>query len=224
MFHVQESSVTTPHDAGSPLDKRQRLDFRNEGLVPPTAQMWEAMQRAASTLEMAFSGADATVRELEAVGAELTGQEAGYLVPSTTAGTAATLLSWDLRGKRVIAEQRSHLWWMQAFHHTVYGSSIPIALPGDKFGAIDPDVIRQEAQRSAYGMRLETAVVCVENTHTVCGGTVLTPRYMQQVAAVAKEFGARLFVDGARIFDAAVSQGVTVAELTAQADAVVVSL
>lgn len=206
------------------LDRRQRLDFRNEGLTPPTAEMWEAMRRAACTLEMAFSGADETVRELEATGATLTGQEAGLLVPSATAGTAAALLSWDLRAKRVLMEQRSHLWWMQGFHHAVYGSSIPIGLPGDKFGAISVELLRQEAQRSVYGMHHDVGAICLENTHTVCGGTVLTPHYMQQVATLATTVGARLFVDGARIFDAAVAQDVEVADLTAQADAVVVSL
>jgi threonine aldolase len=77
---------------------------------------------------------------------------------------------------------------------------------------------------SAYGQHQCAGFVSLENSHNVCGGTVLTPEYTVAMAALAHRHGARLFLDGARVLNSAVSLNVRVSELTAPADAVVISL
>jgi threonine aldolase len=64
------------------------------------------------------------------------------------------------------------------------------------------------------------ALVCLENTHNVCGGTCLTADQVNAVADVAHEHGARVHIDGARIFNAQVALGVPAAELAARADSI----
>lgn len=206
------------------VDGRQELDFRNEGLLPPTDEMWQAMRKASGRLEMAFSRVDPTVSKLEQQCAALTGHEEGFLVPSATAGTVISLLTWRRKGELLVTESRSHLYWMQNFHFSTYGQMAVAPIEGDKFGAIDIGRIEQEANRSAYNIRQKVGVISVENTHTVCGGTVLSARYMDDLRAVADKLDAKVFLDGARIFDAAVAQQVPVSALTKGADAVIFSL
>ena len=67
-------------------------------------------------------------------------------------------------------------------------------------------------------------MICLENTHNVYGGTVLTPEYTEAVARLARDHELDLFLDGARVFNAAVAQGVPVRALTGPADHLVVSL
>src|SRR5690606_22133350 len=206
------------------IDGRQKLDFRNDGLLPPTEAMWRAMKEASLNLEMAFSRVDPTISRLEEICARLTGQEDAYMLPSATAATVISLLAWDRKGELLVTESRSHLYWMQHFHYSVYGQMSVLPIEGDKFGVMDLAHIQKEVSKSAYNIKLKTGVISVENTHTVCGGTVLTVDYMKRLRQLADSLSAKVFLDGARIFDAAVAQGVPVSALSSDADAVVFSL
>jgi len=63
-----------------------------------------------------------------------------------------------------------------------------------------------------------TRLICLENTHNRCNGSALTPQYTDAVAALAKNRGLAVHLDGARIFNAAVALGVDVKELTRSVD------
>ena len=213
-----------PEDTKIPLSARHRLDFRNEGMAPPTDEMWMAMRSASHIVDMSSGGHDPTVRRLEQWAAEATGQEAAYFLPTTTAGTLVALLAIGVRAKKIVMEARCHLWWVQQFHGAVFAGGIPVALPGDNFGAIPLDALQNELCRSAFGTTIGTAVVCLENTHNICGGTTLSGDYTRAVADVCREHDARLFIDGARIFNAAVASNLPISALANPADAIVISL
>jgi threonine aldolase len=63
-------------------------------------------------------------------------------------------------------------------------------------------------------------LVCLENTHNGCGGVCQTPDYMIRACKFAHERGLYVHLDGARIFNAAVAQGVEAKELARTADSV----
>src|SRR5690606_14411186 len=65
-----------------------------------------------------------------------------------------------------------------------------------------------------------TRLVVIENTHNLSGGRVLPLSYVDAVAALTKERGLRLHLDGARLLNAAVALGVPAARLAAGADSV----
>jgi threonine aldolase len=65
-----------------------------------------------------------------------------------------------------------------------------------------------------------TRLITLENTHNRCGGVALTPEYTRAVGDLAQERGLLLHMDGARIFNAAVSLGVTAQVLAAPADSI----
>jgi threonine aldolase len=216
--------------AVSSADRRQqvvwegppRLDLRYEVTHRPTHAMWEAMMKV--TPGMASSGEDLVVRELEEHVAALTGKEAAIFLPSTTNGTVLTCMNRDLRGKQVIMEARCHIYWVERLHISHLAGAAPKLIRGDKFGAMDLQAIEDAIDETAYGYTPPTGMICLENTHNVYGGTVLTPEYTEAVAGVAHGHGIDLFLDGARVFNSAVALNVPVKALTAPADHVVVSL
>ncbi|HEY3291045.1 MAG TPA: GntG family PLP-dependent aldolase, partial [Anaerolineae bacterium] len=65
-----------------------------------------------------------------------------------------------------------------------------------------------------------TRLVSIENTQNRSGGRVLTREYTKQVADLAHQNGLVLHIDGARIFNAAAAQNLSVIELTRHADSV----
>ena len=64
----------------------------------------------------------------------------------------------------------------------------------------------------------EPALLCVENTHNRHGGAVITPEQLRAVSDVAKAHGLRLYMDGARVFNAAVALKTDVREFTRHVD------
>ncbi len=66
----------------------------------------------------------------------------------------------------------------------------------------------------------ETTLVCIENTHNGCGGVVLSARYTKDVCVLSHKHGAKVHLDGARIFNAAVALGVKAESLAEEADTV----
>jgi len=214
----------------SAADRRQqvvwkgppRLDLRYEVTHRPTQPMWEAMMKV--TPGMASSGEDPVVRELEDYVAELTGKEAAMFLPTTTNGTVLACMTRDLRGKQVIMEARCHIYWVERLHISHLAGAAPKLIRGDKFGAMDLQAIEDAINETAYGYTPPTGMICLENTHNVYGGTVLTPAYTEAVAKLAHDQGIDLFLDGARVFNSAVALDVPVRALTAPADHVVLSL
>jgi threonine aldolase len=65
-----------------------------------------------------------------------------------------------------------------------------------------------------------TSLVCLENTHNNCGGSVITAQETLAVADLAHSRGLRVHLDGARIFNAAVALGVDARDLCAPVDTV----
>jgi threonine aldolase len=199
-----------------------RLDLRYEVTHRPTQAMWEAMMKV--TPGMASSGEDPVVHELEDYVAQLTGKEATLFLPTTTNGTVLACMNRDLRGKQVIMEARCHIYWVERLHISHLAGAAPKLIRGDKFGAMDLEAIEGAINETAYGYTPPTGMICLENTHNVYGGTVLTPAYTQAAAKLAHDQGIGLFLDGARVFNSAVALGVPVRALTEPADHVVVSL
>jgi threonine aldolase len=69
-----------------------------------------------------------------------------------------------------------------------------------------------------------TRLVCLENTQNICGGVPLTPAYTRQVGDLAHRNDLLLHIDGARIFNSAAAQNISVKELVEPADSVMFCL
>jgi len=197
------------------------IDLRSDTVTLPTPAMREAMYRA--ELGDDVFGEDPTVNRLQEIAAERLGKEAALFVPSGTMGNLVAMLSHCGRGEGVIMGDQSHTFTSEAGGAAALGGLYLRMVPNQPDGTLDPAQV-EAAIPSEDIHHPHIALLCLENTHNYCGGTVLSPDYMVQAAMVARRHGMALHLDGARIFNAAVALGVRVRELAAQADSVMFCL
>jgi threonine aldolase len=190
------------------------VDLRSDTVTLPTEEMLEAMRHA--KLGDDVYGEDPTVNELEAKAAERMGKEAAVLVPSGTMANLVSLMSNTRRGDLVILESEAHMYWYEVGGLSAVAGLLPWPLKS-KFGMLDPMDI-EAAIRPKNIHFPEPTLICVENTHNRHGGTVANPEQVQAIGEVARKHGTRLYMDGARIFNASIALGVDVREFTKYVD------
>lgn len=198
-------------------EPRPAIDLRSDTVTTPTP----AMRRAMAEAEVGDDqyGEDPTVARLEARFADLVGKAAALFVPSGTMGNLVALLSHCDRSEEAILGDESHIFWYEGGGAAALGG-IPFNLrPTDRSGGLDPDDVARAIRPVRPGYP-RTGVVCLENTHNRCGGTVLAPETLRRVADVAHEQGVPVHMDGARIFNAAAALGIPPARLAAEVDTV----
>lgn len=176
--------------------------------------MLDAIKRAA--LGDDVYGEDPTVKRLEELAAERTGKEAGLLVASGTMANLVSLMSNTKRGELVILEAESHMYWYESGGVSAIAGLLPWPVR-TKLGAFSHQDL-EAAIRPRNIHFPEPSLVCVENTHNRHGGTVLTPEQLNVVSNVAQAHGLRVYLDGARLFNAAVALKIDVKELTKHVD------
>jgi threonine aldolase len=177
------------------------VDLRSDTLTLPTPEMRQAM--ASAEVGDDVWEEDPTVKRLEAAAAERMGKAAGLLVTSGTQGNLVSVLAQTRPGQEVVLDLDSHI-----FNYEVAGTSliggVQMRPVKTERGFLSPAQVR-EALRPANIHVPPTGLVCVENTHNRHGGTCCTPEEIGAVAAVAREAGVPVHLDGARLFNAAVA-------------------
>jgi threonine aldolase len=165
---------------------------------------------------------DPTVHELQDRAAEMVGKDAALFVPSGTMGNLCALLSHTQAGDEAIVEIDSHMFQAEvAGGARVAGVQLRPIETTD--GHIRPQQVK-DAIREPDIHHPRTALLCLENTHNKKGGICLTPAETAELADVAHQAGFPVHLDGARVFNAAVAQGVDVKELTGPVDSVMFCL
>jgi len=193
------------------------IDLRSDTVTKPTPEMREAMAKAEVGDDV--YGDDPTVNRLQEMAADLMGKEAGLFVPSGTMGNLAALLSHCQRGDEVIIGQLNHSFLYEAGGMSVLGGIHSYQLKNQPDGSLLPADV-ENAIRPDDPHDPITRLVCLENTHNRCGGTVQTPEYTRAISKLAHDHGLKVHLDGARIFNAAAALGVPVHELTTSVDSV----
>lgn len=193
------------------------IDLRSDTVTMPTAAMRQAMASA----EVGDDGwrDDPTVNHLETVAAKMLSKEASVFVPSGTMANLASLLSHCQRGEEIIVGDKSHVYLYEYGGISVLGGVLCRQLPNEEDGTLDLDLLR-DAIRPDSPRFPRTALVCLENTHNRCSGAVLTDTYTEKVCEIAHNTGAKVHLDGARLFNASVALGIDVKELTRSVDSV----
>ncbi|MGN6362813.1 MAG: GntG family PLP-dependent aldolase [Thermomicrobiales bacterium] len=193
------------------------IDLRSDTSTHPTP----AMRRAMAEAEVGDDqlGDDPTVNRLEALAAEKLGKEAACYVASGTMGNLIAILTHCGRGDEVLLGDESHVLWFESGGAAALGGLPFNKLHTDRFGMLDPHEIADLIRTPRPGYQ-RTGVLCIENTHNRCGGTVLRPEQVAELAGVAHARGVPVHMDGARIFNAATALGVPASALAAPVDSV----
>jgi threonine aldolase len=193
---------------------KEFIDLRSDTVTLPTEEMLKAIRHA--ELGDDVFGEDPTVNRLEEMAAAKLGKEAALLVTSGTQANLVSLMSNTERGELVILESESHMYWYEVGGISAIAGLLPWPVRSQR-GAFDPNDV-EAAIRPRNIHFPEPALICVENTHNRHGGTVITPDQIRAVSEVAKAHGLRLYMDGARIFNAAVALKTDVKEFTKHVD------
>ena len=193
-----------------------RVDLRSDTVTTPTPEMRAAM--AGAEVGDDVYGEDPTVERLQALAAALLGKEAALFVPSGTMGNQLAVRVLAKPGTEVVCPARAHLFRYEAAAAAMNGLVQCRPLPDDD-GEVDPDAVVDAFAGVAHHLP-PISLVTIENTHMPASGRPLPPEHVDAIAAIAHERGARVHVDGARIWNAAIALGTPPARLVASADTV----
>jgi threonine aldolase len=156
-------------------------------------------------------GDDPTVARLEAAFAEQLGKEAALFVPSGTMANQVGLRVLAPPGTVVLAGRRQHVVVREAAAAGT-NSSAQIVTFEDDDGTLDPELLARWVADARVGWAAPS-LVAVEDTHGEVGGRVWPLDRLRAVAHV----GLPVYLDGARLWNAAVASGTTAAERSAPA-------
>ena len=195
----------------------QTIDLRSDTVTLPTPAMREAMARAEVGDDV--YGEDPTVNRLQEIAAARLGKQAALFVPSGTMGNLVAILTHCGRGDEVILGDKAHSVLFEAGGISALGGVHSRQIPNQPDGCLALEDIRQMIHPADAHYPI-SRLVALENTHNRCGGSPLSAAYTSQVGELAHEHGLSLHIDGARLFNAAIAQGVEAKELAAPADSV----
>jgi threonine aldolase len=196
------------------------IDLRSDTVTRPSQAMRRAMAEAPVGDDQ--YGDDPTVNLLQERVASLLGKEAALFVPSGTMANQIALKLLTHPGDDVVLGHETHMVW----HESGAGAAqagvqfTPVGTEG-LFTVAD---LRANLKPAGHMMFPPTTLMAIENTHNRCGGLIFPQSDAIAICSAAGELGIRTYLDGARLFNAAVAQGRTVAELSAPFEVVSVAL
>lgn len=192
------------------------IDLRSDTVTKPSPAMRRAMAEAEVGDDVYIE--DPTVNRLQARAAEIFGREAGLFVPSGSMGNLVCIMAQATRGQEVICEAAGHVYNYEMASMSALGGVLPRVIPTTD-GIMSWEQISPAIREKAY-YRPQTALVALENTHNMAGGTVYPNRVAHEICDKAHDFGLKIHLDGARVFNAAVYLGENVAEMTKKFDSI----
>ena len=194
------------------------IDLRSDTVTQPGAAMRAAMEAAAVGDDV--YGDDPTVNRLQDVSAEMFGYEAGLFCPSGTQSNLIALMLHCARGDEYLVGQDAHTYKYEGGGAAVLGSIQPQPIANQPDGSLAlADIEHYIKPDDLHFAR--TRLLALENT---IGGKVLGVDYMRAATTLARERGLATHLDGARICNAAVRQGISLREATTGFDSVSVCL
>jgi threonine aldolase len=122
------------------------------------------------------------------------------------------------RAEEVLIHEGAHVFVYEGGAPALLSSVQLRTLPGEK-GVLAPETVRA-AIRPENVHFPRTRLLCLENTHNTAGGTVYPLEDFAAVAAVARENGLKVHLDGARLFNAQAATGIPAREWCDHADTV----
>ncbi len=176
------------------------------------------MRRAMAAAEVGDDvyGEDPTVNRIERACAERLGFEAGLFVTSGTQSNLAALLTHCERGDEYIAGEMAHTYRFEGGGAAVFGGIQPQPVPFEDDGTLDLAAVAAVIKPDDFHFA-RTRLLCLENTQA---GKALPLPYLARARALAEREGLALHLDGARLFNAALSQAVPAAQIAGPFDTV----
>lgn len=195
------------------------IDLRSDTVTKPTPAMRAAM--ASAEVGDDERDGDPTMRRLEERVAALLGKEAALFFPSGVMANQAAVWIHAPRATEVLADVDAHIVHSEiAATAALNGAQILAVVPTGLVMSAD-DLRRTLRPVSRYNPA--ASLVCVENTHNGAGGVITPIPELLAIRAVAADRGLPVHMDGARIWNASIATGNSLAEIADCADTVMVA-
>ena len=192
------------------------IDLRSDTVTRPTEGMRRAMMEA--PLGDDVFGEDPTVNRLEEHVADLLGKEAAIYAPSGTMTNQIGVYVNTGRAEEVLIHEGAHVFVYEGGAPALLSGVQLRTLPGDG-GILDVETVKK-AIRPENVHFPRSRLLCLENTHNTAGGKVYPLEDFAAAAAVAREEGLKVHLDGARLFNAQAATGIPAREWCEHADTV----
>jgi threonine aldolase len=193
-----------------------RIDFSSDTITKPTPEMRKFMSEAAVGDEQRRE--DPTVNRLVEMVSDLLGKEDAIYLPSGTMCNQVAIRVFCRPGDEIIMEETTH-----TRHYETGG---PAALTGasiytvqGKRGIFSASQV-EAAIRPANNHFPRSRLLMVEQTTNLGGGAIWPLKTIQEVCAVAHKYGLARHMDGARLLNAVVANGISAKDYAAPFDAV----
>jgi threonine aldolase len=199
------------------------IDLRSDTVTKPTP----AMRRAMAEAEVGDDvyGEDPTVNRLQELAAEIFQKEAALFVPTGSMGNQIAVRLHTRPGNEVVIEERGHIYNFEMATMAAFSGCVARPVHSkDGSGILTWDEIAGALHANAAYYVAPTGLIAIENSHNLAGGSVMPRARAEEICERAHAINLPVHLDGARIFNAAVALGETVASLARPADSVMFCL
>ncbi|KAG7353462.1 threonine aldolase [Nitzschia inconspicua] len=205
-------------------DRNAIVDLRSDTVTLPSSHMLQAATQA--PLGDDVMKEDPTILEFEHYMADLFGKEKALFLPTASMANLVALLSHcNTRASEIIIGTESHINLWEGGNPANLGGIHTRQTPEDNDARLSEQGIMDCFRNGVDDHWPHTALLCLENTHNMCGGVALPKSYLDQIGRLAHErMNIPVHVDGSRIFNAAVAQEITVKDLCQHVDSVTICL
>ena len=174
------------------------IDLRSDTVTMPTEGMRNAMAHADVGDDV--YGEDPSVNRLQDMAAAMLGKRAALFVPSGTMANQLAIRTQSQPGQEVIVESTCHI---VRYEQGAAGALAGVQLhwvAGDR-GLVTAQQV-EAAIRPKDAHSIQTALICLENTHNAGGGTIYPLSTIEKIRTIAVKHQIRMHLDGARLFNA----------------------
>src|SRR5215813_11210951 len=192
------------------------IDLRSDTVTKPSPEMRKAMAEAEVGDDVFIE--DPTINRLQERAAEIFRREAALFVPSGTMGNLTCILAHTRPGQEVICEEAGHIYNYEMASMSAVAGVLPRVVQGED-GILSWETVAKAIRPKIY-YRPQTALVSLENTHNMAGGTIYPTALAYEICEKSHDAGIPVHLDGARIFNAATALRENVADMTAKFDSI----
>ena len=196
-----------------------KIDFRSDTFTEPTPEMRHAM----ATCEVGDDvwELDPTVKELEALGAKITGMEASLFMPSSImANLVAVMTHTTGRGEEMLIGDKSHLSLYEQGHISTIAAVHARTVTNFDDGTFDIEELKMKIRPPGNFHFPRTSLVCLESSHNMCSGSAIPVEFIRKVQEAIKGKNIKLHIDGARMFNATTALGISPIEYLKGVDSI----
>ena len=195
---------------------KKMIDFRSDTVTIPTPEMKEAMFTA--PLGDDVFGEDPTINELENYAAEMFGMEAAIYCVSGTQTNQIAINIHVQPGGEVITNVDSHIYKYEG-GGIARNSGASVRLIHGNRGRLTADDVKQWINPENVHLPI-TQLVSMEDTSNRGGGAIYDFEEIQKIRKVCLENDLPLHLDGARLMNAMVENGIDLKTYAAEFDSI----